>query len=668
MEGHNARQGPCRDDPAVLPPVLRGQLSLFPVRHQLSIQVCRRILQRPLDGYDELVEHTAAFAADTGIGKPMQRKLVEMLRLALAVRDADGDDLVDERVLGDIPNFTRSVRAILQRAEILRPEPLLPPLYHRAPNPRPRPTQRRVHPLRAPTQPDPTPRSCILCDCWFTASRRGRCLRCTQAGGLGAAAAICGRCRRPAGPLVEGRCRGCHIHIAVHGPGAEHESFTQLWFGEPLPTGLALLRRPATSAATEHGGRPVSEHLAFPGQQALFEARRDWRRLAYTPAHLLPSLTPAAETLLAELASQAQRERWEKGPVASTRQTLTILLSWLGSNAPVRETDLHDLAQTKEHLSARRAARFLHERGLLIVDPNLHRDSDQDRVERELAAFPETIGRELRAWVRAVRGEGRWERPGRSYHSIARYVGVLKPVLDRWIDNGIDSLRTVTRQDIEEAIATRTGTPARAIHIVLRNVFRALRQERLIFRDPTRGLVFSGITTVPPSIPSDRLAGLLDRARSAFDHVVIILVCVHALNGTDIRRLLLSDLDLPRERLLVRRPGRRHVIYLDETTYHSAAEWTRERHRRWPASANLHLLINRWTAVDPNAAITTAALHGTFQHAGVSMQTARQDRILHEAHETEDPLHLIRLFGISATTAMRYITAAHPERTAKLLL
>ncbi|MEV5491754.1 hypothetical protein AB0L47_27865 [Streptomyces bobili] len=60
----------------------------------LSIDVCRRILRRPLTGYAEVVEHTAEFAAETGVGKPMERKLHEMLRLALAVRDAD--DLVDE--------------------------------------------------------------------------------------------------------------------------------------------------------------------------------------------------------------------------------------------------------------------------------------------------------------------------------------------------------------------------------------------------------------------------------------------------------------------------------------------------------------------------------------------------------------------------------------------
>ena len=38
--------------------------------------------------------------------------------------------------------------------------------------------------------------------------------------------------------------------------------------------------------------------------------------------------------------------------------------------------------------------------------------------------------------------------------------------------------------------------------------------------------------------------------------------------------------------------------------------------------------------------------------------------LLHEATITEDPLHLMRVFGVSAATAMRYLHAAHPERGA----
>ncbi|MEH0547925.1 hypothetical protein QA802_34115 [Streptomyces sp. B21-105] len=141
---------------------------------------------------------------------------------------------------------------------------------------------------------------------------------------------------------------------------------------------------------------------------------------------------------------------------------------------------------------------------------------------------------------------------------------------------------------------------------------------------------------------------------------------IHALSGTDIRRLPVTDLDLSRERLIVRRPGKRHIIYLDELTHRCASAWLRERHRRWPVTTNPHLLINRWTAVDTTHSPIGTTFTAIFRPTGLTMPTLRQDRIRDEAFEVDDPLHLMRLFGIRAQTAMRYITVAHPERTAKL--
>lgn len=100
-----------------------------------------------------------------------------------------------------------------------------------------------------------------------------------------------------------------------------------------------------------------------------------------------------------------------------------------------------------------------------------------------------------------MRGEGDWEHTGRSYRSIAHYWQVLDPVLKGWLANGIESLCEIAQDDLKRAIVSRKGTPTRSIHIVLRNVFRALRQEGVIFRDPTRGLVFAGINKTPPSVP-----------------------------------------------------------------------------------------------------------------------------------------------------------------------
>ena len=73
-------------------------------------------------------------------------------------------------------------------------------------------------------------------------------------------------------------------------------------------------------------------------------------------------------------------------------------------------------------------------------------------------------------------------------------------------------------------------------------------------------------------------------------------------------------------------------------------------------------------ALDPeHPIISVEMLRRTFRPLGMTMSQLRQDRILHESRETADLLQLMRLFGISDGTAMRYIAAAHPEKTARPL-
>ncbi len=55
-----------------------------------------------------------------------------------------------------------------------------------------------------------------------------------------------------------------------------------------------------------------------------------------------------------------------------------------------------------------------------------------------------------------------------------------------------------------------------------------------------------------------------------------------------------------------------------------------------------------------------------FEPLGLGPSKLRQDRILDEARHTADPVHLMTVFGVTATTAMRYVYAAHPERRSVL--
>ncbi|MEU6201659.1 hypothetical protein [Streptomyces sp. NPDC047061] len=63
--------------------------------------------------------------------------------------------------------------------------------------------------------------------------------------------------------------------------------------------------------------------------------------------------------------------------------------------------------------------------------------------------------------------------------------------------------------------------------------------------------------------------------------------------------------------------------------------------------------------------IAKYGLQPIFTELGLQPQKLRIDRLLDEAHETADPVHLMRVFGIADTTAMRYVQAAHPHRFAK---
>jgi len=49
-----------------------------------------------------------------------------------------------------------------------------------------------------------------------------------------------------------------------------------------------------------------------------------------------------------------------------------------------------------------------------------------------------------------------------------------------------------------------------------------------------------------------------------------------------------------------------------------------------------------------------------FWPTRVTPSQLRIDRILDEARHTADPIQLMRLFGIAANTAMRYVKTAHP--------
>ncbi|MEY9988005.1 hypothetical protein ABIE67_000037 [Streptomyces sp. V4I8] len=265
-----------------------------------------------------------------------------------------------------------------------------------------------------------------------------------------------------------------------------------------------------------------------------------------------------------------------------------------------------------------------------------------------------------------LRGQGRRQGEARSYDGIRRYLVALEPTLAAWTAANVTTLREITQDQVEKAVNGLSGHARRQLAICLRSLFNALKRERVIFLDPTRHLPVGDLTGVPWSVPSDVLASLLDRVTTPLGRLVIALVAVHAVPGNDIRTVRTTNLSLARGTLEIHRGLLRHTVYLEEFTHQMATEWLTYRHRRWPASTNPHLLVSQKTALDPDQpAVSIGLLQGVLPK-GVTLEGLRQDRILNEAFENADPLKLMRLFGITEQTAMRYVAAAHPERTAKL--
>ena len=167
--------------------------------------------------------------------------------------------------------------------------------------------------------------------------------------------------------------------------------------------------------------------------------------------------------------------------------------------------------------------------------------------------------------MKVVRGEGRRAAPATAVHDDPQLPQLLLPGTAH-LGQRVTSLREITRDDIQAALDDRPGVTARNLLPALRSLFRALKQERIIFRDPTRGITLPAMRRLPVPIPTDQLRGLIDRAGSPMAKLTVALIAIHGLGKKETTLLLLDDLDLPRGQLVVRRPTGPHTVYLDELT------------------------------------------------------------------------------------------------------
>ncbi|MDX2395221.1 hypothetical protein NJL88_35250 [Streptomyces sp. DK15] len=502
-------------------------------------------------------------------------------------------------------------------------------------------------------------------------------------------------------------CRGCLAYVREVGAGMASASTTQLAFAGVLAhqlkrsageLGYIVHNRsgPASRARTRTRTTPSPEEQNVPvitaGQLSLFSMRRTWRRQYLGPVLALPPLpTPAQELLDTFTAAYPRTQLADKRNVPSgATVVLHTLLARLGAHAPIPERDIRSLAGTVAAGTAatRRVITFLHAHALLEADelsetpaqlltevqhqvhprvPDLSQERrdrhDEKALHTRIAELPAPMADQLHAWVRVLRGRGRFRHAPARFRRIRHDLRIAWLALTSWTAVGLD-LRQVTAQHITSELARHPGNVARGLLSVLRSIFGALKQERLIFLNPTAGLQLPAGVHLPRPLPSDRLAGALDRLDGPAARLIVGLVAIHAVRAAEVARFDLADPDLARRTLAVRRGERTHLVYLEDLSTDLMADWLRERRRRWPKATNPHLLITSQTYRHPaSPPVSYLAIRAAFNQIGLLPRQVWADRILDEARETADPVHLVRLFGIHPSIAVKYVHAAHPDKS-----
>jgi len=226
----------------------------------------------------------------------------------------------------------------------------------------------------------------------------------------------------------------------------------------------------------------------------------------------------------------------------------------------------------------------------------------------------------------------------------------VHPLLLEWAGH-YTHLREVTAADVAAATGHLSGSLRRQTLTALRSLSGHCRKTGTIFRDPTRGIRDGQrpLILIQPLRPAE-----IDQAASAAvtpaARLAVALAAVHAARPRAIRELHPGDADLGNRRLVI--AGRARP--LDDLTRSLLLAWLQHRGRRWPGTANPHLIINQQTAMTTRA-VSENWLTTSCRGLTATLERLRVDRQLEEAltHDA-DPLHLAAVSGIDDTTAIKY--------------
>ena len=460
----------------------------------------------------------------------------------------------------------------------------------------------------------------------------------------------CAGCQRVIA-VKKGHCRLCWLQAGIAAAGRRRltpEDFTGTGYWQLSLAGMSRLGStgPARQAPPARSACPAAApgwtqlQLSGPGESLDFD-KRHWAASAITG--------PALEQARHIAAGLAAARGWNDRIITETSRALAVVLAGHQPADMIAWSQL-PAALHRRDLSITRTAEILGLAGLLHDD---RIPSFTSLAQERLALLPAPMAAAVRDWLRTRSQGGPRSRP-RDEHTARMNLNRVHPLLLEW-GRHYAYLREVTPADVIAATGLLPRAWRRQTLTALRSLFGHAKKNGTTFRDPTRG-VRDGqrpLTLIQPLQPAEicqaTAAALTPAARLA-----VALAAVHAARPRAIRELHLGDIDLGGRRLVIAGQARP----LDDLTRHLLLAWLQHRGRRWPGTANPHLIINQQTAMTTRP-VSETWLTGSCRGLTATLERLRVDRQLEEALTCgADPLHLAAVFGTSDTTAIKYAAVA----------
>ena len=510
--------------------------------------------------------------------------------------------------------------------------------------------------------------SCAECLAFGLTYCQGVCLACYNfSARYRANVGACGACHREL-PLKNGYCRlcGCQARYDRDAAASDARSAVVLapWLARVRQhqlffAGMERRRGAARAAPRRYGekGRPLKPAPAAASrppsrstQLALFVPGRDYRPVRFDLRRGGPPGNPwlAWALHLAHLTAEARG--WQPCTRRTMQRVLVSLLAGHRDGETIAASAVHAVA-TRHSLASHNAVEILAAMGVLTDD---RPDLSTGWLDAKLAGLAAGLASEARRWALTLHNGGPRTRP-RAPGTARAYLRAARPALQSWSAR-YDHLREVNRSDVLAHIAGLYGHERYSAVSALRSLFTWAKKTGVIFRNPATGIKL-GERDLPiwQPLAAGQLAEAVAAATTPQARVCVVLAAVHAARPGAVRALRLDDVDLASRRLRLAGTARP----MGELTSKVLREWLDYRRRRWPHTANPHLLVSRESALHHGPVSGTWILN--LRGLPATLERLRIDCQLTEAMATGfDPLHLAQVFGISEQAAIRYaVNAQH---------